>query len=60
MGAFMAATQNEITSKGRVTAVAASELDDLRSQNLGWYSYCQARLTRNHTSAVQHLTRFRP
>jgi len=56
----MAATQNEITSKGRVTAVAASELDDLRSQNLGWYSYCQARLTRNHTSAVQHLTRFRP
>lgn len=56
----MAITENEITSKSRVTEVTASELNDLRLQSLGWYSYCQARLTRNHQTAVRHLTRFRP
>lgn len=53
------ANQVEIISKGRCVSVSDEDLEAVRSQGLGWYTYCQARLTRSHDSAVQHLTRFR-
>lgn len=50
--------QVEIISKGRCVPVSGEELDEVRSKKLGWYAYSQARLTRSHVAAVQHLTRF--
>lgn len=50
--------QVEIISKGRCVPVSGEELDEVRSKELGWYAYSQARLTRSHDAAVQHLTRF--
>ncbi|NHR04405.1 hypothetical protein HA052_04265 [Chromobacterium haemolyticum] len=49
----------EIVSKGRIVAVGAEQLDEVGQLGIGWYSYCQARLSRSHTTAIDHLTRFR-
>lgn len=49
----------EIISKGRCVQVSEAELDDLRADNLGWFAYCQARLTRGHHAAIEHMTRYR-
>lgn len=48
-----------IISKGRCVPVTDEALEAVRGQGLSWYAYCQARLTRSHDAALQHLTRFR-
>lgn len=49
----------EIVSNGRCVAVSVEHLDEVRQLGIGWYSYCQARLSRSHTAAIDHLARFR-
>lgn len=50
--------ETEIISKGQKISVSETELNELRSRGLSWLAYCQARLTRSHPRAVEHLTRF--
>lgn len=44
----------EIISKGRVVDVTETELTELRARcgAVGWYRYCQLRLTMGHAEAI--------
>jgi len=50
---------NEIISQGRVAHVQEWQLEGLHRLGLGWAAYSQARLTRDHFQAVEHLMRHR-
>ena len=49
----------EIISQGRVAHVREWQLEGLRRLGLGWPAYCQARLTRDHFQAIEHMMRHR-
>lgn len=49
----------EIITQGQCREVTEAMLNDLRTLNLSWYAYCQARLTRNHVDAIAYMTRYR-
>lgn len=50
---------NEIISKGRVSHVQEWQLEGLRRLGLSWFAYSQARLTRGHLEAIEHLMKHR-
>lgn len=49
----------EIISQGECVEVTAQQLDEIRSQKVGWLIYCQRRLTMTHEEAIADLIKYR-
>jgi len=47
----------EIISRGRCVEVTETQLEELRQKKIGWFAYCQKRLTLRHDAVVQQFNK---